>query len=236
MKLEINIPTSLADIKLSDYQRLQKVIKENSDDNDFVNDKAIEILCKVPYEYVSKIKRADYKFAIATINDLINKLNEDNQSEITELIPTFSLNNSLFGFVPDLDESSQGEYFDASSYMTDWETMHKAMAVLFRKVTMKKGDLYNIEPYEGSFKYAETFLDMRMNVVNSAIVFFYNLSNDLLRNMKAFMSKILMKDKQAMITLQRSGVDMHQFMASLEATSLNLKNQLKLISMPLLRS
>ena len=90
MKVEINIPTSLADIKLSDYQRLQKVIKENSDDNDFVNDKAIEILCKVPFDYVSKIKRADYKFAINTINDLVKQLNQDNQSETTDLIRLFS--------------------------------------------------------------------------------------------------------------------------------------------------
>ncbi len=55
--------------------------------------------------------------------------------------------------------------------------MHKAIAVLYRPITYKKKQQYLIEEYESSDKYdmSETTLD----IVFGAIVFFYNLRNEL---------------------------------------------------------
>jgi hypothetical protein len=34
-----------------------------------------------------------------------------------------------FGMIPELDKMTFGEYIDLESYITDWDNMHKAMAV-----------------------------------------------------------------------------------------------------------
>ena len=48
-----------------------------------------------------------------------------------------------FGFIPKLDNISLGEFVDLDSYMSDWDNMHKAMAVLYRPVTFRKKYVFN---------------------------------------------------------------------------------------------
>ena len=72
-----------------------------------------------------------------------------------------------------------GEWIDLDTYINDWSQMHKAMAVLFRPVTLGLGKNYNIEKYEGSSKYSEVMLDMPLDVVLGAMVFFYTLGTKL---------------------------------------------------------
>jgi len=72
-----------------------------------------------------------------------------------------------------------GEYIDLDTYFSDWDNMHKAMSVLYRPVTKEKGDLYSIEEYDGT-KYSDVLKSMPLDVVLGSIVFFYNLSSELL--------------------------------------------------------
>ena len=52
------------------------------------------------------------------------------------------------GFIPKLDDISLGEYIDIETNISDWQKMHKAMAVLYRPVNFKLGNKYGIAPYE----------------------------------------------------------------------------------------
>ena len=63
----------------------------------------------------------------------------------------------------------------------DWQTMHKAMSVLYRPVTFSKGHKYQIEDYEGIVN-DEAMKQAPLDVVFSAMVFFYRLSNELTTN------------------------------------------------------
>ena len=36
-----------------------------------------------------------------------------------------------YGFIPNLDDMSFGEYVDLDTYIGDWQNIHRAMAVLY---------------------------------------------------------------------------------------------------------
>ena len=125
-----------------------------------------------------------------------------------------------FGFIPNLDKMSFGEYIDLESYITDWDNMHKAMAVMYRPIVAGKKHLYEIEPYEGSDKWADVMKDAPVNVAIGALVFFYRLGKKLC---KYTMDYLLLQQNQKEAStqekaLERNGDGINQFMLSLEKT------------------
>ena len=91
------------------------------------------------------------------------------------MIRKFKLDGIQYGFIPDLDEMSFGEY-DLDTYIGNWKEIEKAMAVLYRPVVLSKGDKYVIEDYQpGNYD----VMNYILSVMFSAVVFFYNLGIDL---------------------------------------------------------
>ena len=172
MKLDLLVPTSLHDIPLKHYQKFIKTF-ENADDytEDYAALKMLEIFCGVPYSEAIKFKVGD-------INRVVSKLNEA-LAEKPSLINRFKLGSTEFGFVPELNDLTFGEFVDIENNITDWDNMHKAMAVLYRPIVKKYKKKYEIEEYRGDNWY-DAMLDMPASVAVSAIVFFYNLETDLL--------------------------------------------------------
>jgi hypothetical protein len=173
MKLEITIPTDLSEIKLSQYQKFVKVADQN-EESEFIHHKMIEIFCNVELKYVTQFKRKQIIEIVTTINKLFEK--------IPPLKQRFNLNGIEYGFIPNLDDISQGEYMDLDNYIVDIADIHRAMAVMYRPVTSKIKEKYLIEPYEGSDVYADKMLDAPLDVALSARVFFYHLGNELLKS------------------------------------------------------
>ena len=134
MQLQITIPTSLNEITLDQYQRFVSIM-ENNPESDFVQQKMIEIFCNVPLKLVPTIP-------LKEVNEIIALLNEMFNAEY-KLKPIFKLGNTNFGFIPNLDEISLGEFSDLDNYFGKWDKMHNAMAVLYRPVTEKYKDKYN---------------------------------------------------------------------------------------------
>ena len=180
MKLEISIPTSLKEITLEQYQRFTSIAKSNPE-GDFLQHKMIEIFCNVSLKEISLMKLKD-------INAITNKLGEMFNNNYP-LIQTFKHNGLEFGFIPNLDEISLGEYTDLETYISDWDNMHKAMAVLYRPVINKLNKKYLIEEYKGSAEYAEAMLQMPLDVALGAMVFFYHLGNALLMSTLNYLEK-----------------------------------------------
>jgi hypothetical protein len=109
---------------------------------------------------------------------------------------------------------SFGEYVDLDTYFKDWQDMHKAMSVLYRPVTQKYNDRYNIEKYKADD--GEHMKQMPLDACFSSIVFFYNLGNDLSRTMLDYMNQ---EEKQIFLqsqTLDQNGAGISQFMHSLK--------------------
>lgn len=174
VKVELSVPSNLESIELWQYQKYMGVVETNKDQEatEFLNLKLVEIFCGVSLKDVSSINVKDFN----KITEIIgNAFAED-----TPLIRHFELDGIEFGFVPNLDKISIGEYIDIESNLSGFKNMHKAMAVLYRPVTKKHKEKYQVEEYVGHDEYAEAMKYMPLNAALGAMVFFYRLEKDLL--------------------------------------------------------
>lgn len=207
MKVEIQIPTSLNELTLEQYQKFTKINTEENQDSAFLMHKTVEIFCNLELKNVAQIK---YRYVKEILSD-INRLFEPKQ----DLIPTFTLNGVEYGFIPDLDDMSLGEYIDLDENLTDWDTMHRAMAVLFRPITLKKDHRYQIEKYDGI---KVDLKQMPLDVVMGAMVFFYRLNNELLQTTLNYLEKELQQtgNIQQLQRLEKNGDGIRASMDSLK--------------------
>lgn len=185
MKVEILIPSSLKEVTLEQYQKFARINTDDNQDTGFMMHKTVEIFCNLDLKDIAKIKFTSVQ---EILND-INRLFEPKQ----DLIRTFTMGGKEYGFIPVLDDMTLGEYVDLDENFTDWDSMHKAMAVLFRPVTLKKGDRYQIQDYNG-LELAEQMKKMPLDVVMGAMVFFYRLNNELLKTTLNFLEQEVGKE------------------------------------------
>ena len=226
IQLELAIPQSLSEITLEQYQKYVKVLdgidKEAEEAGDFINLKALEIFCGLQLKESYKLPMASF----ASVLEIIAKALQ----EPTPLVKRFWFRGSNgteveFGFIPDLNNLSFGEYIDLDRYIGDWTQMHKAMAILFRPITAKKGEFYEIEEYQGSDKYAGHMLYMPANVALGALVFFYRLGMKLSKHTMDSSLKQMTEEQRQQVESKFSelnGVGISHFMHSLEEMSQSL--------------
>ena len=168
MKARLNIPNQLSEISLRKYQKFVKLNTEEVDDR-FLQVKMIEIFCDISHESVLKIKFSDADRVTAILGEMF--------SQKPNLVTKFQLNGIEYGFIPELDEISFGEYIDLDTYLGDWENIQTAMNVLYRPIKSRKGDRYIISDYNVNTK--DELLDMPLDAVISSVFFFYHLGKDL---------------------------------------------------------
>jgi hypothetical protein len=63
------------------------------------------------------------------------------------------------------------------------------MAVMYRPITLSKGGKYLIEDYKGTRLTADTMLQMPLGVVMGAMVFFFRLTNELLKAIPNYLER-----------------------------------------------
>lgn len=204
--IEIVVPNSQHEIDLGSYQKFAKI----KGDDDFIARKMLQIFCGI--DDVFKVSVAD----VNSVSLIISKALSEPQDT---LIKKFSLEGVRMGFIPNLSRMTYGEFIDLERYISDWDNMHKAMAVLYRPVVDDKAGLYSIQEYEGTDD-ADNYKAMPISVVFSAIVFFYRI----VRKISSHYLKELEMEKEEKSTPQEDslrsvGVGMLQSMHSLMETS-----------------
>lgn len=215
MKLQITIPTSLEEITLEQYQKFLSIAKDNPD-GEFLQHKMVEIFCGIDLKDTAKISFKDVNEITGNLSNLFNQK--------YDLKRTFKLGNTEFGFINNLDEITLGEYTDLDKYISDWDKMHNAMAVLYRPVTKKLKDKYQIEEYNGSYTYCDAMKYMPLDVALGAVVFFYNLGNELLKSTIHYLENN--KEFQNIVNnhnLEVNGVGIHHSMLLLKEMLEDLK-------------
>ena len=212
MKIEITVPTSLNEITLEQYQKFLKIAEENPEGN-FLNAKMIEIFCGIPLSDSYKLKMS----SVSAIIDILNEM----LSVTPNHVEKFTLNGVQYGFIPDLDEMSLGEYIDLDNNIISWAEMHKAMNLLYRPIKIKKGDKYSIEDYDVSNP--EALKDMPLDAAIGAVFFFLNLGLELSKHTILYSNLEEMEDIQEQLILEENGVGINHFMLSLEEMLQGLK-------------
>ena len=166
MKVKLSIPTTLNEITLEQYQEFDKLDLTKEAE---VQSKMIEIFCKVPVEVVRSMKAKDITDICVIINNMFDTEHQ--------LINRFQMNGVDYGFIPDLENMSFGEYVDLDTFIGDNDNLHRAMNVLYRPIDLKQGQRYTLKEYNPDTN--EDAKNYPLDAVFGAIVFFYNLGKDL---------------------------------------------------------
>ena len=219
MEVQINVPSNLNEIPLKHYQDFLKV-QQNSTDEEFVAQKMVEIFCGIRLSEVAKIKLTSLNELIVHFTTLF--------STVPKFQPTFKIKDMEFGFIPELEEISFGEYVDLDSHLQSWDNFHKAMAVLYRPIKTRKGDKYDIKDYNPNADMQELMKFAPLDVCIAASLFFWTLESDLLQATLNYLEKEIAKQKNLsqtlakQLNLQNDGDGIKAFMQSLKETSLSL--------------
>jgi len=212
MNVNITVPTDLSEITLKQYKHFLK-IQKSVDDEKFLNAKIIEIFCNMKLDDVMRLKFNDTEFIVNTLTEMFEQK--------PNLVTNFKLNNKEYGFHPQLDDLTLGEYIDLDTFIGDWENIEKAMAVLYRPVVNKLKGKYIIEEYKVG-KDAE-ILDMPMDAVLSSIFFLWNLGLDLSKAMMNYLDKEQTEALTQYLTSQPNGGGITQFTDLLKETLQDMK-------------
>ena len=183
--MTITIPQTINEITLEQYQKFHKANK--GDDQEFILHKLLNIFCDIPMKDAFNIQLDE---AESIASDVAEVLALDGVFS-----RRFKYNGKEWGLIPNFDNITLGEFVDLDAYLKDEETLHKAMAVLYRPVIKSYKDLYTIESYKGSAAYSEELKGMPLGVATAAVVFFYHLGNELQKVLPRYLEKLEKKTK-----------------------------------------
>ena len=188
--MKIQVPTHINDITLEQYQKFA-LINTEEQDKEFFMFKTIEIFCGVDISLVSKMRLKD---AESISNEVLEVLNTN-----IPFTNKFELEGVKYGFIPDLQQISLGEFIDLEEGLGDSKNFHKATAVMFRPIMKEAGELYTIDGYEASTEMHHIMKKAPLGIVSAAIVFFYNIVKELQTDLKAYSQE---KQAEMMTTLE----------------------------------
>ena len=137
------------------------------------------------------------------------------------------MGESEFGFVPNLEDLTFGEYIDIDNHLGDIQQVHKAMAVLYRPIKQKIKDKYILYDYQGE-EFHDVMLKMPLDAVVSSIVFFYRLGIDCSNAMMTYLDQGKQKEVQRALQadLQTNGDGINHSLHSVRETLRDLKQSL----------
>ena len=150
-------------------------------------------------EFSNIPKKLIKELALKDVALIMSKLAQLQQRQNSSLKRIIEIEGVEYGFHPDLDSISLGEYADIETFIKNGIEKHlpEMMAVLYRPVTLKKNDIYIIDAYDGNIRLrTEKMKKMSAEQVQSALVFFWIFVNELLRILQLYLTEVLMETKK----------------------------------------
>jgi hypothetical protein len=184
--MKLRLPAKYLDLKLRHLQ-----VFETTDDPI----ERVKAVTGFPADTLRKMPHA----VIIKADEHLRRLEKQEMSTHLKVI---ELDGVEYGFVPDWEEFTTGEWIDMEGYTKNfWPNAHKAMSLLYRPIKQRVGDSYTIEPYTAK-EDARPFLDLPAPVVAGALLFFWNSEQELWSDLQ---SSLIQKAKEVM-SFQQSGV------------------------------
>ena len=166
--MELRLPHRWSDLTLGELQVM--MTSENQ----------LERISICTGQSVDKLRTMPQKLIEAAGAHIDNLLTQ----ETARFEKVVQMDGKRFGFVPDWDAFTAGEWIDLENYLEDfWKNAHKVMSVLFREVTYELGDKYEVKKYTAK-EDASIFEEMPADLVSGTLLFFWTTRNELLLDMK----------------------------------------------------
>ena len=140
-------------------------------------------LSNIPDKLIKELALRD----VVAIMSQIAKLQAKQNSSLASVV---EIDEIRYGFHPDLDSITLGEYADIETFIKDGveKNMPELMAILYRQIKEEKNDVYTIDAYDGNIRIrAEQMKKMSAEQVQSALLFFYNFGNVFLVSMQLYL-------------------------------------------------
>ena len=203
----MRVPQNLSEVTIGKYIKAIDII-ENEDIDlgimlrvlNLFTDKTFENLLDYPITELEK----NYQKIVSVLN------------EKSTFQKTFLLDGKEYGFIPNLEQMKSGEYIDLTNNLG--KDILASMAVMYRPITRKFKDVYDIEKYKGTDD-KDIFKNAPISVYLGAQVFFWNLTNDLLKLIPQFLEQELTEEQKA--DLEKNGVGLSQLSELVENIDLH---------------
>ena len=176
---EFNLINSWTDVTLESWLKLID-FSEGTKTEEATN--TIAELSNIPKRLIKELQLSDVAF-------IMNKVGELQAKQDTKLKRLIEINGVEYGFHPDLDSITLGEYADIEQLIKNGidNSLAELMAVLYRPIKEKKNDIYIIDAYDGDIRMrAEEMKQMSAEQVQSALLFFYNFVKELLAILESY--------------------------------------------------
>ena len=183
---QYNVISKWSEVSLEKWLKLVEAEK-GSKTNEALE--TITALSDIPKQLVKELGIQD----VAVIMSRIGELQQEQDSKLKRII---EIEGKEYGFHPDLDSITLGEYADIETFIKDGieNSLPELCAVLYRPIVEKKNDIYIIEAYDGNISIrAEEMKKMSAEQVQSALVFFWNLGNELSKILPLYLMERLNK-------------------------------------------
>ena len=180
IETKYKLPKQWNELSIKKYVQVMKSLEDKKEKKEL--EKIVDIitiLSDVPEEDILRLPVKNINQLGVYLTKFLKTLPEDRLKHIIEI------DGIEYGFHPKLSDISFGEWVDIDSLITEGsnDNLHKIMAVLYRPIIAKKGDKYNIEPYEPCKDREEIMLDnLRVGDFYGVSVFFSDLGRELLNH------------------------------------------------------
>ena len=183
---QYNLISKWSDVTL---EKWLKLIDVETDSKSKEALETITALSDIPKKLVKEL-------GIQDVAVIMSKMAELQTQQDSKLKRTIEVGGIEYGFHPDLDSITLGEYADIETMIKNdiEKNLPELMAVLYRPIVEKKNDVYLIEAYDGNISIrAEEFKKMKAEQVQSSLFFFYNLGKELSKILPSFLMERLNK-------------------------------------------
>jgi hypothetical protein len=185
---EFKLINSWADVDLSTWLKLVDFATGTKTEE---ATETIAALSDIPKKLIKEL-------ALSDVAVIMSKIAELQAKQDTTLKRIIEINDVEYGFMPDLDKISLGEYADVEQFIKNGieSNLPELMAVLYRPVKLKKNDIYIIDAYDGDITMrTEEMKKMSAEQVQSALVFFYHLGKVLSEILPLYLMERLKETK-----------------------------------------
>ena len=162
---EYNLINSWKDVTLEKWVKLSSEKESTTKEAE----ETIAALSDIPKKLIKELSIGD----VAVIMSKVGSLQQEQDNELKRII---NVEGEEYGFHPDLDSITLGEYADLETFIKNGIEKHlpEVMAVLYWPIVEKKNKIYTIEAYDGNISIrAEEMKKMSAEQVESALQFFF---------------------------------------------------------------